>query len=260
MIPKRFLTLLAVGVTFAPVATAAPSGATAQPSTVGPNRAPESQRMEKARALSELMTPFDLMVGSNMRAWEAGVQAAIAADPSTRKLEAAYPGIIKASIDAARPVGRRFCEAYVRKLLEHKASLIVAQLSLAEMDEATGMYARPAWRRFVTRLMSNVKMGRVADDAAASVRETGKPGLTEDGVRATLNAAARTAGEQTPGEDQIDLLRLSRTAFFPKIKAIGAASDRQSLEWANNPDPAAVAEQKEAMQRGVLAFVDARKK
>lgn len=256
MSEMRFVLFLLAGVALALIATpgAAQDGANALPA-VG-----EDQRPRKARALAELMTPTALMVESNMKAWEAGIQAAIDADPSTQKLEAAYPGIIAASIEAARPVGRRYCKRYVKLMSEHKAGLIAAQMSLAEIDEAIGLYGRPSWRRFVTRMAGNVKMDRVAKDSAASVRETGKPGLTKDGIGATLNDAARTAGEQTSGEDQIELMRLSRSAFMPKIKAIAVESDRQSLAWANNPEPAVLAEQKNAMQAAMIAFVDARKK
>lgn len=253
-----FLRLLLAGAVVAPgqarAAAQNDQAATAVPA------AGREQVLQKARALTELITPYDVMLASNMRAWEAAVAAAMKADPAVQKLEAAYPGIIKASIDAGRAVGRRYCEKYVRLSAEHKAGLIAARLTPTEIDEASRLYGRPSWRRFVVRLTGNVDMAKTVQGAVGSMRETGKPGLTEEGLRETVDDAARASGEQTSAEDQIDLMRLAQAKMFPKIKLIGEESDRQALVWANNPEPETVAEQQEAMRKAMIAFADRRKK
>lgn len=218
------------------------------------------QAFEQARALVELMTPSDLMVATNIKAWEEGVAKVSKADPATQKLEESFPGIIAAGIAGGRSAALTYCRKYVRTIGEHKAGLVAARLSPAEMTQASTFYARPAWRRFVTRLMGNIDTEETLDEAVGSLESTGKVAMTEETMRRTLNQAARASGGQTPAADQIDLMRFTQTPVAAKIKQIGEESDRHALGIANNPDPVAVAEQQRAMQQAMIAFADARKK
>lgn len=220
----------------------------------------ESEKLSKARALADLLAPADLMIWSNIKGWEAGVLSALRLAPGTSKLEESYPGITKAGIDAARPVGRRYCEEYVRKAAAHRAQLIAEQLTAAEIDVALLQYRKPAWRRFVAGLTSNVDFSAMAQDAAKSVAETGRPSIKQEDVNKTLMDAARESGGELAADDQLEIMRLMQTETAKKLAGIAAETDRKVLDWANNPDPVVIQEQNKLMLGGMLAYADARRK
>jgi hypothetical protein len=218
------------------------------------------QSLAKARKLVAMINPPDLTLRSNMKGWESAAAMALKLDPTAVKLEQEYPGIMKAALDAARPIGTEYCEAYVRKSTEHKAALIAERLTAAELDVALAQLARPFWRRFVEQMTSNLDPSAEARKAAENTARTGKPGLTREGVSETLHAAGRMTAGQLSSADQIEMMRLSQLSFARKLQEIAAENDAQTLEWANNPDPAFLNRQTQSMQAAMVAYADARTK
>jgi hypothetical protein len=240
------------------LAAAAPLAAAAAPP--GEVAAPEGESLRLARKLVGTINPYGLLVEVNVRAWEATITQMVAAAPPVQKLEAAYPGITKGGIDAARPLARRYCEDFVRDSLETKARLFAEGLSQAEMLEGIAFYASPAGQRMIKGFAANADVQEMGRRLTAEARETGNAKVTQEMTTDLQNKAIWETAKEISAADQLEVMRFSQKPAAVKKARLAAEADRQLLAELTKPHPEWEAGQSAAMNNAMLAFVDARKK
>jgi hypothetical protein len=245
---------------FASLAAATAAMPSAAPAQVAAGDAAFEARLAKARALVALTDPYPVFVELNMKGWEIGVGRALALDPASATLEARYPGITKAGIEAARPLAREYCALFVKRNIERKARLLAERLTANDLDQATAFYDSPAGRRLIRNLTRNADLGIIATDAAVHRAQRGEPALTAESAHEMELDAARSTLSQTSADDHLAILRFQQTPAAPKYVAVAAESDRLALEEANHPDPAWMAHQSEVIRTAMIAFADAHAK
>ena len=218
-------------------------------------------RLDKARALLALSHPSELVLDANMRGWEAGIAKATAMAPGVDQLEAKYPGIVKAAIEAARPAAREFCAAFAQRSIALMAGVVADRLTAAELDEALSFFRTPAGGKMVRAMLGNIDTKTMVNDMHARAQAAnGEPIVTVENVNRATQAAIRTTFAQTPAEEQVAIMRFGVSPAGKKMFAAIAEADQQILVLVNKPDPAWMAQQNETITRAMVEFVDRKKR
>jgi hypothetical protein len=225
-----------------------------------PAAAVDTARTQRARELALLTSPFDVMVAVNLSGWEASIARTLALDPTMITLEKQYPGIGKAAIDSARPLARRYCEAFVTRITDRTAQVFAERLSAAELDELIRFYRGSVGQRAVRQLFANFDSAGVGRQIAERKASTGTAEVTMDDVRKQGDLAARRAAPEFSPADQLAMIRFSQTSAAVKYAAAREVSERDVIAMANNPDPDFVAAQDKALKAAILAFAESRKR
>ncbi|QAY77194.1 hypothetical protein [Sphingosinicella sp. BN140058] len=212
--------------------------------------------MRIARALTALAYPADALRAMNLRTWEIATRTALENDPGTAALEAEFPGIRKAAIDAARPIARLGVDAFVTKMLERNAEIFAARLTPSEMRAAIEMYQVPAVQKMLLAVLEGVDIRPIAAAAVDSVASTGAPNIDPAAIKREERASMRrTAAKLTPAET-IAIMRFEKAPWFPKLVAARTEIERETMQAVNAPDPAWIEKQQAAMRHAILAFAD----
>lgn len=261
MIDKARIGLLAAAMAAMP-ATAwaqapAPAG-TPAPSTAAPN-ADRELRLARARTLVVLINPTQTFVEMNMRGWEAGIVQALGLNPTVISLEAKYPGIGAAAVDAARPIALGYAREFVAKAEAIKAEIFAETMSAAELAEAIAFYESPPGKRLIGRILMNMDPSALARDMASESAKTGQvASITSSQVARVEHQATQDALSATSAEDHVALLRFQQRPASTKMTAAAAESDRLILDMAQAPNPEWIRKQTEVINATILNYVDAR--
>jgi hypothetical protein len=238
---------------FAALGPAAPGIAVAVPQPAGQETA---SPVAQASALVRLVNPPATMLEINLRGWESGVAQTVALDPIIQKLETEHPGVSKAVIDAARPLAAVYLKEFVRRGSARKAAILAERLTPAEISQLQEFFRTPAGLKIVERTLSSVDVTPLAREMAEKGAQTGTVSASREDVTKVVTQAARKAMADVSATDQIAMLRFMQTPVAAKFGAASAEADRELLDMANNPDPAFLKEQQDAMIAALLAYVD----
>jgi hypothetical protein len=239
------------------LALLAPSALRAQE---GPAAAVPEARMERARELARLTSPNDILLATNLAGWEAALARSLALDPGMAKLEAEYPGVGKAGIEAARPLARRYCQAFIDKAVALKAAHLARGLTAAEIEEAISFFGSPVGQSVIRQLFASVDMEGIGRDLATQRVQTGSAAIDPERVRREEREATRRAAAKMSAADHLAIMRFQQKPVAKKMIAVQAGADREIIELANHPDPEWLSRQSDTVRAAALAYVDARKK
>lgn len=240
--------LLGLGAPAAAAAAQAP-GATA----------PSPAALKLAQRLEELAEPHATLVASNYAAWEATLRRTLSLEPSVAKLEAAYPGVIDAGIDAARAAGRAYCESFVTRAAALRAEGYARDLSEAELREVIAFLESAPARRVLRLMVANTNAKPLVDDAARQAVTQGKVVITQEQTRQLDREAAAKTAKEVSAEDHVAFLRFSQSKAGRSFVAAKAKSDPLILDLVNHQDPDEIRRQQQLIQAGVLAFIERKK-
>jgi hypothetical protein len=220
----------------------------------------DSARMDRARELTRLTSPYDIMVAANLSGWEAAITRSLALDPGIAKLEEQYPGIGKAGIEAARPLARRYCETFVNRANDRKSQIVAQRLSADEIDEVIRFYRTALGQRAVKQVLANFDFAGAGREIADERARTGTAEVTIEEVKAQDALAARRAGPGFSAPDQLEMMRFTQKPAAKKFAAAREEAEREILQMVNKPDPKFLAAQTEALTAAMLAFAETRKR
>jgi hypothetical protein len=252
--------LFALALALLAPAGAAPPPVIAPPPIVAIERAPVSAAALKlAQRLEEVTEPRALMVATNYAAWEATVRKGVSLNPALQKMEQAYPGVINAGIDAARPIARQFCDEFVTRFQRERAETYARALTEKELAEAVAFFETPAAQRVMKRMLANTNPQPLIEQVAQQARTEGKITITKEQAAALDRAAALKTQAEVSAEDQVAVMRFSHSAAGRKYVAARNQSEARLLEMVNASQPDAIRRQNEAVEAGMLAFIDRKK-
>ena len=238
------------------LAALAALGLPAAASAQTPPAASSPAHVDEARRLVAITHPFEQLLRANLSGWETAIRQTMALDPSFRKLEAEYPGIGDAGVDAARPLARDYCAQFVRRAMEKKAEMFAAGLSPAELAEVIRFYQTPLGRKVVRQMFENVNVTAMAEDLARQAARTGDDTLSAAAVTQAERAAAQKTVGQISADEQLALMRFGQTPVAKKFAAVRAQSEQAILAMVNDPDPSWIAQQQQAVVSAMTAFAN----
>lgn len=219
-----------------------------------PAAASSSAHLAEARRLVEMTNPFDRLLEANVAGWETAIRQTMAIEPSFKKMEAEYPGISEAAVEAARPLAREYCAHFVRRAMEKKAEMFAAGLTPPELAEIIRFHETPLGRKVVRQMYDNVNFNAVAKDLATQAVRTGNGKLSAATVTEAERSAAERTAAQITTDEELALLRFGQTPVAAKFTTLRARSEEAILAMVNNPDPAWVAKQQQAVISAMTAF------
>lgn len=244
----------------APGAAGAPPQGIAGPPIVSVERAPVSAAALKlAERLEELTEPRALMVAANYAAWEATVRKGASMNPAMQKMEQAYPGVTNAGIDAARPIARQYCEEFVTRFQRERADSYARAMTEKELEQAVAFFETAAAQRVIKRMLANVNPQPLIDQVTQQARTEGKVTITREQAAALDRAAALKTQREVSAEDQVALMRFSQSPAGRRYVAARNESEARLLELINTNNSEGIRRQNEAVQAGMLAFIDRKK-
>ncbi len=226
----------------------------AQAGQAAPSQVHASELRTKALQLAHIVEP-----GTPIDPVKAGAEfvAALQAEEGTARLEAEYPGILKAMWMAIMPETERQSGAELPRLWEKLATLYASKLSVAELDAASAFLGGPTGRK----LVKMVNEGMLAPGLAAIMKSEDGSLSAADVASAKMAAAQKMANSISAAEEaQISAFASSPAGL--KLQEIAPQVNAISLEWANAKDPEGDDRIDALMEKAVedfMAAADARK-
>jgi len=155
-----------------------------------------------------------------------------------QELEQGFPGVTLAVVDAVLPVAVRQTEQNTPALIERLATLYAAEMTAAEIAEATEWFSGAAFSRWSAAMESNLDLSKIIRD---SITDTETQISSEDLDTIQNDSAARSASTMEL-VDRAALMRFSETPAFAKLEALKPRSMAIETAWSNEDKPDDTAE------------------
>lgn len=183
-------------------------------------------------------------------------RAMLAGDPQSAALEAAYPGVLQAMVEAMGPVLRRHSDRLTGEMYLQMAALLADNLTAAEAREAAAFYRSPIGRRVMLSVQNNYSQTAVGDAAVASVLG-GSLNISEEAVAADLATSSRAAIRDISAADMATMNRDFASATWPpKLLQLQGEMARIRTAMENAPvNPTDEAEMQQATMAAINRFV-----
>lgn len=246
-------------VTFCLAALAAASAVQAQPAPA-PNEPPSQARPEDkavsratAAALARVVAPIDVVVPAEVEQARKAILALPTMDEDAKQLEQEYPGLYAALWTAVEPEMRRQTEADYPNFWAALEEMYVARLTEREAQAVMAFFRSPTGQKLLRNVYGSFDATPMFADMVKS--DTAKIGPEQ--LQAVTDAAKAKAIQQMGPEDQATLLTLAASIDLKKFQALGAETQKVTLDWVNKEDPAGEAKLEkmmvEAMERYMAA-------
>lgn len=247
----RFMTL-SVGLLAAACPT---SGFAASPPSEAQPANPAAAPVSSATAatLARVVAPLDLMVPMELEQARKAILALPAVDKDAKQLEAEYPGIYAALWTEVEPEMRRQAEAdypgywaaleqiYVKRLTENEAHAV-----LRFFRSATGQ-----------KLIRNMYGSIDTSPLFAEMIRTDNYNVDEQQMKALTDTAKAKAVQQIGEQDHADLWILVASIKLEKFQALGAETQKATLDWVNKEDAEGDEKLSKFMEAAMVRYMDA---
>lgn len=210
---------------------AAPSAAQQQlPKTATESGPAVSQ--STAATLARTVAPADLMIPMEVEQARKAVLALPTVDEDAKQLEQEYPGLYAAVWVAAEPEMRRSTEAEFPQFWAALEQLYLSRLTEREAQAVLAFFRSPTGQKLLRNMLGSFDVTPLIGDMAKS-----KFKIDEQQMRSITDAAKAKAVQQIGPEDEASLLQLMASIDLEKFRAIGAETQKITLEWVNKEDP-----------------------
>lgn len=224
---------------------AAPNQSASQPS------APVSAAT--AATLARTAAPIELMIPMQLEQARKAIVALPSVDEDARQLEAEYPGLYAALWTEIEPEMRRQAEAdhpsywaaleriYAQRLTENEAQAIIR------------FFKSPTGQKLIRNMYGSIDTAPVL---AEMVRNDDYR-VNEKQMEAMTDAAKAKAIKQIGDEDHADLWILMASIKLDKFQALGAETQKVTIDWVNKEDAEGEEKLTRLMQAAMERYMDA---
>lgn len=207
----------------------------AQPAQAGPKPVETSQRVTPATAaaLARAVAPLELGVATEIEQARKAILALPTVDEDAKQLEQEYPGLYAALWAAVEPEVRQSSAAGYPGYWAELEKMYIARLTESEAQAVLTFFKSPTGQKLVRNMYGNV-------DAAPLMAEMAKSddyAVNEKRMKALVDSAKAKTVKEIGAEDQADLWILMTSIDLKKFQALGAETQKVTLEWVNRPDP-----------------------
>lgn len=206
-----------------------------------------------AAALARVVAPLEIMVPAELEQARKAILALPTLDEEARQLEQEYPGLYAALWAAVEPEMRRSTEADYPSYWTALEQLYVARLTENEAQAVMTFFKSPTGQKLIRNMYGNFDAAPMLAEMAKSENYT----IDEKQMKAATDAAKAKAVEQIGPGDQADLWILMASIDLEKFKALGAETQKVTLDWVNKEDAEGEAKigkiMEEAMKRYMAA-------
>jgi hypothetical protein len=209
--------LLLAAVTAAPLpalAQSAPITATVDPT----RRALGYELAQLLNSEAMIMALLDRMLIDTM-------PDALLQDSNVQRMEAEYPGIVKAMIEAMSPILKRYVIGMLPRIWDEVAVIYAGNLSEDDLRKVIAFYRSPTGVRVIELMLNDLDFGPGMTAMIQSGNFEGGEALVGDAIRVSAN---RLPGKLTPAQRE-DVVRFGLSpagqrafALTPRVEAVVA--------------------------------------
>lgn len=239
------------GLLIAALVALAATGQPAQavPPTAAPAAAPV--RSETASALARTIAPADLMIPREMDVARKAILTLPTLDSDAKQLEQDYPGIWAAVWTASEPEMLRSVTADFPKFWGSLEQLYRSRLAESEAQAILTFYRSDTGQRLLRGMVDNFDATPLIADAAKSPTST----VSAEQMKVASEAAKAAALKRLQPGDTLEFLALMHFVELDKFKAIGAETQKLTLEWVNREDPEGDEKLQKIMQAAMKDYI-----
>jgi hypothetical protein len=213
--------------------------ALAAPASPVPNQPPNTAAkapavsQATAAALARTVAPADVTIALEIDQARKAILALPTIDEDAKQLEGQYPGIYAAMWVAVEPEMRRSTEADYPSYWAALERMYVARLSEQEAQAVLAFFRSPTGQKLLRGMYAAMDSGPMLEDMIKSDSATIDAKQMQTAVEA---AKAKAVGQLGP-EDETSLMALVGSIDLEKFRALGAETQKITLEWVNKADP-----------------------
>ena len=227
----------------------------AQPAPATSPRAEASQSVTPATAaaLARVVAPLDIGAAAELEQARKVIMTLPTIDEDARQLEQEYPGIYTALWAAVEPEMRRMTEADYPNFWTALEQLYLARLSENEAQAMMRFYKSATGQKLLRKMYGSVDATPIFAEMVKSDSNT----VDEKQMKAAVDAAKAKAVAEIGEEDHADLWILMMSVDLKKFQALGAETQKITLDWVNKEDPEGDARIGQIMEEAMLQYMDA---
>lgn len=210
----------------APASPAAPSPAT-------PAQAPAAVSKATAASLARTVAPADITIALEVDHARKAILALPTIDEDARELEAEFPGIYAAMWAAIEPEVRRSTEADYPSYWAALENMYLARLSEQEAQAVLAFFRSATGQKLLRGMYGAMDTGPML----AEMVKTDSATIDAKQMQSAVDAAKAKAVGQLGPEDEASLLTLVASMDLGKFRALGAETQKITLDWVNKEDP-----------------------
>jgi hypothetical protein len=207
--------------------------------------APTAAALARAVAPSELMVPLEVDVGRQ------AILSLASLDDDAKALEAEYPGIWQAVWNRIEPEVRRYVEADYPKFWSRLEALYSSRLTESEAQALLAFYRSPTGQKMLRTMLA----GQDSASFIAGVVSSENGTVSAEQLRSATQASRLKAVQSIGPADDEQLNALMNAISLDKFRAVGADTQRVTLEWVNEEDPAFDANLEKLMKAALEAHM-----
>ena len=236
----------------AALALAAPASPAA-PSPGTPAQAPVAVSKATAASLARTVAPADITIALEVEQARKAILSLPAIDEDAKQLEAEFPGIYAAMWAAIESEVRRSTEADHPSYLAALEKMYLERLSEQEAQAVLAFFRSATGQKLLRGMYGAMDTSPMLAEMVKSDSATIDAGQMQSAV----DAAKAKAVAQLGPEDEASLLTLVGTMDLGKFRALGAETQRITLEWVNKEDPEGEEKLGELMRDAVERYMAA---
>ncbi|MBC9034421.1 DUF2059 domain-containing protein [Sphingomonas sp. JC676] len=160
---------------------------------------------------------------------------ALAADPDLKMAEQAYPGVIKALLDAVMPAALEQTIQRLPLLWDRIGTLYAQNLTDAEIRAALQFYRSPAGAKVIQVMTAETDFSAAVKESIES--EDNK--ISTDSLRKGLTTGMDKLGDRLTADEQAAVVRFAVTPAGSKAGALAPRIQALAVEWANESENSA---------------------
>ena len=217
------------------LAAALALAAPASPAAPAPNTpAQASVAVSKATAatLARTVAPADITIALEVDHARKAILALPTIDDDARQLEAEFPGIYAAMWAAIEPEVRRSTEADYPSYWAALENMYLARLSEQEAQAVLAFFRSATGQKLLRGMYGAMDTGPML----AEMVKTDSATIDAKQMQSAVDAAKAKAVGQLGPEDEASLLTLVASMDLGKFRALGAETQKITLDWVNKED------------------------
>jgi hypothetical protein len=225
-----------------------PAPASAQAATAA--KAVDPVRLALGLELAKVLNPEKPTMRLLDEMFEKQAPEAMLADPNIREMEEQYPGILRAMIEAMRPIIERRMRDELPELWTQVGTFFAGELSEADLRAGIAFYGSPTGQRIIALMVDSADLGPMMTD----MLESGNFDITRQQLNTTVMSGARTIETKLTPEQRAETERFVQSPAGRRIVALTPRMMTIVLAWSNAPTPEMDAEIGAAVVRVVEQF------
>ena len=216
----------------AALALAAPASPAA-PAPYTPAQASVAVSKATAATLARTVAPADITIALEVDHARKAILALPTIDDDARQLEAEFPGIYAAMWAAIEPEVRRSTEADYPSYWAALENMYLARLSEQEAQAVLAFFRSATGQKLLRGMYGAMDTGPML----AEMVKTDSATIDAKQMQSAVDAAKAKAVGQLGPEDEASLLTLVASMDLGKFRALGAETQKITLDWVNKEDP-----------------------